>query len=139
VDTLSAEVRGGTWCWRGGHADNYEALMQEHLGASRSNTARPQPRSRGRAQVHRPLGAETWRRRPHEVALGRGHALRRCVRCRRGQAQVRQPEGQGGGAPASVQWGFGERSHAGAQPEPEAFTGLADQQCCVSVLLCAAC
>ena len=30
TDVLSAEVRGGTWCWRGGHADNYEALMQEH-------------------------------------------------------------------------------------------------------------
>ena len=30
VDALSTEVRGGTWCWRGGHADNYEALMQEH-------------------------------------------------------------------------------------------------------------
>ena len=30
VDALSAEVRGGTWCWRGGHADTYEALMQEH-------------------------------------------------------------------------------------------------------------
>ncbi len=30
VDALAPEVRGGTWCWRGGHADNYEALMQEH-------------------------------------------------------------------------------------------------------------
>ena len=35
VDALSAEVRGGTWCWRGGHAPS--------LGASRSNTTRPQP------------------------------------------------------------------------------------------------
>ena len=30
VDALAPEVRGGTWCWRGGTADNHEALMQEH-------------------------------------------------------------------------------------------------------------
>ncbi len=30
VDALAPEARGGTWCWRGGTADNYEALMQEH-------------------------------------------------------------------------------------------------------------
>ena len=30
VDVLAPEVRGGTWCWRGGSEDNYEALMQEH-------------------------------------------------------------------------------------------------------------
>ena len=30
VDVLAPEVRGGAWCWRGGSADNYEALMQEH-------------------------------------------------------------------------------------------------------------
>ena len=30
VDALAPEVRGGTWYWRGGDADDYEALMQEH-------------------------------------------------------------------------------------------------------------